>query len=434
MPVSGGVYLQRLYALPGEVMPVSAMGFDEDRCDNMMGPPCPFLDGIAFNGGVLLEWSDGGAGGAFADGNYTCPPLPGIVHLRARFDDDARAEEPGGVVVTTFDDDPVWTAPAELNVWDITSPVNPPDNFFCLPNAIPASVLIPTQASTPVWWSLWMMTDELLGFCDPQTEPDVAQVFRVTTENNRPNDPQNGRLPYSNSTFGGRPVWADVPTYESSSMKPVSFFYVKNGTNHPWAPTIPHSVDWHTGLPTPNWYYYWSQTPAGGDGNHVYHSGEENPVTWWYAGVGWQARIASWASEIKINKIVGWGDPSGIDLFAWTVRHEAQHLRDLTDPEYGWGAGPPAEPWTEGDWDGDHIPDWAEELGLWVVPWHLDDPAGFGYYLVQWDPTYDDHFNYGPGWNDCEDHALHWQEKWKNQDADSQDWSHGTYSKQWPTQ
>ena len=51
------------------------------------------------------------------------------------------------------------------------------------------------------------------------------------------------------------------------------------------------------------------------------------------------------------------------------------------------------------------------------------------YYVVQEDPTYEDDWNYGDGYNDVEDAAM-WEQEWPKEDQfDSYDWAR--HGRQW---
>jgi hypothetical protein len=121
---------------------------DEDKCI-ITNPACSFPNGIAKNTMVVIAGSDGGAGGDFGELNengqfvawngwkniplvndytyiyYKCPEnFTGVISLTFEFDDIAQANDPAKPErlnpIKTFDDNPVWSDPVKLTVWDFT--------------------------------------------------------------------------------------------------------------------------------------------------------------------------------------------------------------------------------------------------------------------------------------------------------------------------
>jgi len=124
---------------------------DEDKCI-ITNPACSFPNGIAKNTMVVIAGSDGsdkGAGGDFGELNengqfvawngwkniplvndytyiyYKCPEnFTGIISLTFEFDDIPQANDPAKPArlnpIKTFDDNPVWSDPVKLTVWDFT--------------------------------------------------------------------------------------------------------------------------------------------------------------------------------------------------------------------------------------------------------------------------------------------------------------------------
>jgi hypothetical protein len=106
---------------------------DVDHCRN---DGCPFGNGEAVNHVVPVEWSHGGAGGAFGHlvgtqfeagdpiTHYKAPMTPRVVALSVKTDDIPSDVQPGTdppVEVATFDDPAGWQElPTKITVWDFT--------------------------------------------------------------------------------------------------------------------------------------------------------------------------------------------------------------------------------------------------------------------------------------------------------------------------
>ena len=108
-----------------------------------------------------------------------------------------------------------------------------------------------------------------------------------------------------------------------------------------------------------------------------------------------------------------WGGATGIDLFAWVCRHEAQHLTDLN---LWWPNG-----WIQADDSPDQ--DW--------LPTAFED-ASNGLYMPNNPTTNTDVWGYNPGRGplaDIEHYCLSNQEGWANGSANGEDWA--APGKQW---
>ena len=163
----------------------------------------------------------------------------------------------------------------------------------------------------------------------------------------------------------------------------------------------------------PNWYYYWTDTPAaqGHESAIIYDSGCRDYG--YYDGFGDPAE----ANHIYVCDIFAAGNPStnpvtgkvseGIDLFASTVLHEWTHLENYHD---WWGAaGYNAQVNAAGnlapttnDQDADLVRD-DREAAYGLSP-RMRDSLGFGY-------------------RDCEYPAYLQENTWPNGSVDKQDWA-----------
>jgi hypothetical protein len=169
---------------------------------------------------------------------------------------------------------------------------------------------------------------------------------------------------------------------------------------------------------TPNWYYYWSMSPAS-YGQHSYGP----PIQLSYIGsTVWSEEDAKWRSWIHH----GANDPyvpiqgafasimvEFIDTFALVTRHEARHVEHSTP---WWPNG-----WVkEDDGDCDCIPDGLEPDdktedslgGTW------EHPKDGGPFVWGNSDTDDD------GESDCEDYCWHTMARWEQFSARQYDWAH----------
>lgn len=233
-------------------------------------------------------------------------------------------------------------------------------------------------------------------------------------------------LPLLNKDFGNKEVTMNCTSPVSTTQTAFTqVFFMKNPNNH----TGTYAQNLHTSK-TPNWFYYWSQTKAGDTAKYDY----------WYGGAsgGAAGRAVDWTGNGDWRSIIylgaagssGVGDlRTGIDLFAAVVRHEDHHLVDFNA---WWPNGyDPSLDNDETSNTGDMIPDSLE-----ATLTHSGTPAEpYSTHAEFYDSglaaTHIDHFNYGvySGWNDSEDHAHHWNDKWVNGTADREDWAKP--GKQW---
>lgn len=180
----------------------------------------------------------------------------------------------------------------------------------------------------------------------------------------------------------------------------------------------------------PNFFYYWRHTSAGGDNNEkvdwfyrsncgIHNTGETN-----FVGGKWESCIGPNVRFQSLNTF--WGRPSGIDHFAWVVRHESRHRKDLKE---WWPNGRIPEE----DQDEDDFPDKLEcDISLKDKPGvdiicseQFDKTYPFKYWLdvKEKQPSYPDEYGYGSGWDDNEHWTLMNQDDWENGSAKGEDWA-----------
>ncbi|MBI3944589.1 MAG: hypothetical protein HY321_01595 [Armatimonadetes bacterium] len=451
-PISSEPVRCQSVAVPGELITVGVeQTEDVDTCNNGYG--CCFQDGRATNPLKVTAWSDGNKGGTFGrmEGNqfipcspteqaelithYRCPTtlLQDPIPIRATLDErtlEAQVPNPPPATVITKNDDPVQTDAREVFMWDITTPAavppgQPPAGRYALNDAYPAiTEEIPLEASLPSLWSVELGPEpELRDEWDQTGEPTVARSFWIRAYCEL--EGQTGKLPQHNHSFGPKEITATEFSGVSRAEREIWLFYTKDAANHPMTGTL-RDYDRNGGAPTKNWYWYWSQTSAN-YGDHLFNSAFTRSHTAW-DGTHWQAYICTGTAlgPAGTPPDFAWNKAEGIDLFANVCRHEATHVGHLTG---WWPAGPPApDANPHPDADGDHIPN---NLEAGLTEFHA---AG---YTAGARATYDDHFNYGANWDDCEDYCMHVQARdrpWVNGAANAEDWSAGTKSKQWPQQ
>jgi len=228
----------------------------------------------------------------------------------------------------------------------------------------------------------------------------------LTWDNSWPGEPTSGKgltakatlrgYPADNAEFGTRLIVLEVvkngQIIESTPPQPVEVFFKK--------------ADIAAGRTEPNWYFYWSQTNAG-TGSHRWQPGLDQSFT--------EFRDGQWVAIIQeaAGSTVGgtWNMARGIDLFANVVRHELQHVSDLSEL---WGATTDRD--SDRDLDLDFLPDDAEPA---IVAGHPYDPTKYA--------TYTDDFRYGPDphafLRDSEDLALRRQPAWANGASNDKDWA-----------
>lgn len=222
-------------------------------------------------------------------------------------------------------------------------------------------------------------------------------------------------LPVESTDFGNKLVVMScsnpVSTTQSAHLQ---VFFPKLATNHP----LPDART-KAGV-TPNWFYYWRKTSAG-LGYSNYYGGNS---TIFYGRTVFEN--GAWIALIYNGAAGGdgqvMGGLEGIDLYAVTVRHEDHHIQDYSS----WWPNNYVPSQDSGD--GDTIPDSIESTLS-----HGNPPYPYGH--AEWYDstkyaTYADHFGYGPdGWNDSEDHTMHYQDFWEIGSANREDWSKP--GKQW---
>jgi hypothetical protein len=241
------------------------------------------------------------------------------------------------------------------------------------------------------------------------TGDTIKQRFTYTT------------LPSSNNSFGDKEVIMTCTSPVSTTqISYVRVFFNKTADNHP-LPDAPN----HNSSPTPNWYYYWSQTPAFyGQVKYSNAGSGSGRTTFDSATSTWMALIESGAAS---QNLAGpWNNAKGIDFFANVCRHEEQHRLDMIA---FWG--PNSGRVAADDPDGDLIPTNRNgfiEADLTPAAHHVLWPQE-EYNPSQASSVHDD-VNYGSvGWRDIEDYAMHRQPPWTNGSVNEMDWAHP--GKQW---
>ena len=129
-------------------------------------------------------------------------------------------------------------------------------------------------------------------------------------------------LPSSNDSFGLKEVKMEVLTdgvsVDITKTTNIEVFYSKTATNHP---SDASNSNW------PNWMYYWMQTVTPlGDPTPTFGYGTVNAYIWEWNEISLADNSATYydAPYGTHNTL------TGIDLFAWRVRHESQHYVDAT--------------------------------------------------------------------------------------------------------
>jgi len=173
-------------------------------------------------------------------------------------------------------------------------------------------------------------------------------------------------LPRDNEAFGAKVIRAEAAG--RSAEVTVEVFFKPTEWNNPGEGAYP------------NWFYYWKQTRAGGGETFDYSPERRSLVTGGLA----QAQYGYAEDMVYLTDITyssscaartpdfGGAESQGIDCFAELVRHETQHK---TDRHAWWGATNPQLPGTEGDFDGDLVPDHIEKdlaesrACNWMIRW-----------------------------------------------------------------
>lgn len=207
-------------------------------------------------------------------------------------------------------------------------------------------------------------------------------------------------LPSANTGFGDHQM---VMKVDGSQSQVANFrlFFSRTAINWPGNDGV-----------TPNWFHYWNMTTAT-YGSPVYVSGSRCQTV--YEGGKWVAHIED---DVSSGSFPSYISAEGIDAFAWSCRHEAQHVENDT-------AWYPSGYDASKDSDGDIIPDTLEaSLGQ---KFHPTLNGGAGYDPTQAvTPNLTDEFHYGAGFNDNEDYTQRMQRQnhpWTNGSADKEDWA-----------
>jgi hypothetical protein len=131
-------------------------------------------------------------------------------------------------------------------------------------------------------------------------------------------------LPSNNQYFGD--TWIKASACGVEDTQTIKLFFTADATNHP---ADEGTTTWQ------NWYYYYKQTSANPNGQLTYDAncqGDAGGYTTVVYGA-WKSFICP-SGHHPLDRD-SWGDPSYIDRFAWTSRHELKHLSQMTAM---WGA------------------------------------------------------------------------------------------------
>ena len=208
-------------------------------------------------------------------------------------------------------------------------------------------------------------------------------------------------LPENNSSFGAKQARL---LYDGSPIGIATFevFFPKYETNHPEPGPYP-------GSRPPNWYYYWQQTSANKLNTNADYVGSVGSHYNYFD----NRRIKLGDDCAQSLTRSTWGNPKGIDCFAWVTAHEAKHHTQIIS---FWPTA-----WISSlDSDSDWIPDSLEAT---YMPGRSYDPMNAA--------TYPDGVDYGQNpIPDVEDIAMRTQSSpysidilWTNGGADAQDWA-----------
>ncbi len=178
----------------GTIIPV-----DIDYCDGE--GTCGLWNREAYQGSEVVGWSDGGAGGLFGRidpqlgfveeqdpslvTHYRAGAMPGIVELSAWFDDIEGDFEEG---IPFADDEPSWSEPTEITVWDFT--IDRPDVRPIYNQTLAFNVAIrPTldhkdsSMGRQIAFTLNNVSQEP-GYCLNKTVEDGVEWRRTTADDN----------------------------------------------------------------------------------------------------------------------------------------------------------------------------------------------------------------------------------------------------------
>jgi hypothetical protein len=196
-------------------------------------------------------------------------------------------------------------------------------------------------------------------------------------------------MPSANNQFGRKYIAAKLVTHNVVDSVMVKAFFPRYATNHPSGTT-------------PNWYYYWKQTPANLEPNvyggpfcsdtiygYFWHRGYSEGEPYFHA--------CSLANEVNVSQ----GYPSwheGIDCYGEVCLHEHNHYSNWT----GWWGNHQYDS-LYGDQDHDYIPSVLE--------------PSFGLDSTRGDSDND-------GIDDFEEIAYDAMRNWSAGSADSLDWAH----------
>jgi hypothetical protein len=323
----------------------------------------------------------------------------------------------------------------------IMAPPPYPNNRFCYTGEEPDGRLsisclgqaIPNDLNDQIEWSM-----DVIGNSSPQNDPEDLAGPSVTF--------QYLGLPTDNSAFGPKDIMASLPQYGAADTVEALVFYLKDSTNHPGI---------EANLET-NWFYYWRQAacPGLGDERVVYKPGlyEVAGYKWlYYLGFDEEIWIGPKASlEMQIQPIPGidvaWENKTGIDLAEESYTHETFH--DWVWHQWAAPDGPwyilnnyhehqvLLEPFPEDgtipgiDSDGDMLADeWESNLTEFAgVSIQLNPLNADTYELSVWFyyPRYDEDFLI-----DGDQELLAMLQARFSVGDPSQDWSKGSFSRNW---
>lgn len=162
-------------------------------------------------------------------------------------------------------------------------------------------------------------------------------------------------LPQENSEFGEKTITASANGNAQSVT--VRVFFTPEAKNHPTAAGDQQS--------TPNWFYYWAQTSAGGL-NAWYEPvrislGTGDPAQAQYDYTNDRVVLADRTYSSSCNPRPNGNESTGIDCYAELLRHETWHKKERWE---WWGQMDPSTlPGTARrayDMDGDLVPDSVE--------------------------------------------------------------------------
>ncbi len=329
--------------------------------------------------------STGSGGTAAGNVSYTLSAFPFAISSPNPNGHPEKGDGTNQFVYDAEQPDGYLTLPALVNVPGALAE----DTAWMLPHvALSVSPVMSPDALPSTWTNAaGVLYPSTVGkYPDGTAYPDMSYIYKG--------------LPAQNTGFGDYQMTMKV---EGSQSQTANFRVFFNRT----------AINWpsNDGV-TPNWFHYWNMTSAA-YGSPVYVSGSRSETV--YAGGKWVAHVEDDAGSGTFPAFNG---AEGIDAFAWTCRHEAQHVENST-------AWYPSGYDASQDADGDIIPD-AQEPAL-GKKFHPTLNGGAGYDPTQpVTPNLTDEFHYGSGFNDNEDYTQRMQRQnkpWTNGSADKEDWA-----------